>query len=58
MQIYPGRGASLVRPIPIVALALDETEGSPEALVALLAVMVELATASHAMAAEHRKKAE
>jgi hypothetical protein len=50
MQIYPGRGASLGAPIPIVALAMKRDTASPDALADLLALLVDLAIVSQRLA--------
>ncbi|MCP4447390.1 MAG: hypothetical protein GY811_18880 [Myxococcales bacterium] len=49
-QIYPGRGAPLSRPVPIVALASGQDAASPDALVELLELLVDLAVLSHGLA--------
>ncbi len=49
MQIYPGRGASLHEPIPIVALAQGDASARPEGLVRLLELLVDVAILSHGL---------
>ncbi len=51
-QIYPGRGASLNHPIPIVALAMNNGDGSPDALASLVVLLAQLARQSHELAGE------
>ncbi len=48
-QIYPGRGASLNHPIPIVALAMRH-EVSPDALASLVLLLAQLAQQSRELA--------
>lgn len=50
LQIYPGRGASLNKPLPILALATEQEEGLPDSLVNLLGLLIDVAVLSHGLA--------
>tara|TARA_R110002096_G_scaffold143328_4_gene299252 strand:- start:23258 stop:24949 length:1692 start_codon:yes stop_codon:yes gene_type:complete len=53
LQIYPGRGASLREPIPILDLASGDNAASPETLVQLLQLLVDVAVVSHKLSEEN-----
>ena len=53
LQIYPGRGASLATPLPILDLATGRAVGSPDPLVELLGLLVDIAILSHGLAEEN-----
>lgn len=49
LQVYPGRGASLNEPIPILPLASGNETGSPEGMVLLLELLIDVAILSHGL---------
>ncbi len=49
-QVYPGRGAAMDHPIPILALAMKTGNSGPEAMVSLIDVLAQLARRAHTLA--------